>query len=104
MAKSSYLSRPPEYAMRRLISAEMKLASMTGVPKTLRVTGVLLGWDVKRFFCIRWRSESKIERCIGLFSDGKGLTLGNNGVGSIKDGPGGPVVFFQINRFYTREI
>lgn len=104
MAKSSYLSRPPEYAMRRLISVEMKLASMTGVLKTLRVTGALLGWEVKRLFCIRWRSESNIEHCIDFFSDSKELTLGNDGVGSIKNGSGGPVVFFQIDRLYTREI
>lgn len=67
MAKSLYPSRPPEYAMRRLISVEMKLASMTGVPKTLSVTGVLLGWDVKRLFCMRWRSKNTVKHCIGFF-------------------------------------
>lgn len=25
-------------------------------------------------------------------------------MGSIKDGPSGPVVFFQIDRFYTGEV
>lgn len=67
MAKSLYPSRPPEYAMRRLISVEMKLPSMTGALKTLSVTGVLLGWYVKRLFCIRWRSRNTVKHCIGVF-------------------------------------
>jgi hypothetical protein len=53
MAKSPKFKVSPEYAIKRLISVDMKLASMTGVANAFNVTGVLLKWLEYKFFAIR---------------------------------------------------
>jgi len=87
--------------MRRLISVAIKLASIRGVLKVLRVTGVLLGWEVKRFLGMRSRSDP-ISFAYGFLMNV--LTLGDDWMGCREDWTSGTVIFLQVDGFHAWEV
>ena len=75
---------------------------MTGVEKTLNVTGVLRGCDVYRSFGIRSRSVAR--SAFESFQEELSLALGDDRVSGFKDRTRRAVILLQVDRLNAFEI